>query len=223
MAIVVIISDRENTHKLTMNAGTFTLGRSSSCHVSLVDPMVSGKHLTLALNQDNRVVVKDLHSSNGTFLNGSKVGESIVELDDEITVGDVRIWIDESSLTSQERNFHGRATQKTKLKFIDLGQELSNTNSGINQPLTNSEISISMKFKPSDLEEKAKKEKKKKKESPVNDHPQVETLTKEEFKQQTRSIKISREGATRSTSFSTKNDEKGRESLGSKIKNLWKK
>lgn len=223
MPIIVIISDRENTHKLTMDEGTFTLGRSSSCHISLVDPMVSGEHLTLSLDAENRVLVKDLHSSNGTFLNGSKVGESVVALDDEITVGDVRIWIDDSALTFQERNVHGRATQKTKLKFIDLGQEITNSGMGKSGPNTKSEISISMKFKPSDLEEPEEKEKKVK--PIVNDLDGLETVSKKEFEEQqeNRKIKISREGAKAAPKVSTKNSQKESTTIGSKLKNLWKK
>ncbi|MBT7608921.1 MAG: FHA domain-containing protein [Bacteriovoracaceae bacterium] len=214
MSIVLIISDREHTHKLTLKGGIYTLGRSSSCQVSLVDSMVSGKHLTLNLNDNNRVVVKDLHSSNGTFVNGSKVSESIISVDDEVTAGDVRIWIDESELTPTERNSHCRLTQKTKLRFVDLAKGQSETQDDIKQVVTNSEISISIKFKPTDLKEGS---------APANDHPEVETLSNVEFKQQTRSIKISRDGTTHTNSISTKNDEKNKKSLGSKLKNLWKK
>jgi hypothetical protein len=218
MPIVLIISDSVNTHKLTMSLGSFTLGRSSSCHISLLDPMVSGKHLTISLNLQKRVFIKDLNSSNGTFLNGAKVTDCIVSLEDEVTVGDVRIWIDESCLTTKERAFHGSATQKTKIKFVDLGQDITNSDMGPNNPKTNSDISVSMKFKPRDLEEKKNKER------PNIIQPEVQTVSTKEFNQQddTNLTKIIRD-PTKTSPLATKNEQKEKTSIGYKLKNLWKK
>lgn len=209
MPIVVIISDRENTHKLTLNKGEFTLGRSSSCHVSIKDPMVSGKHCSVSLNDEDRVIVKDLNSSNGTYLNGNKITETSIYIDDEVTIGDVRLWIDPNSLTAQERtNFAERATQKTKLKFINM-REPTNSQVDIDSPqasrstseVTDDDIDLS------------------------GLHPDMQ-LSEPNIKVKANKLKISRHAngeARAAKEIKTKNDEKEKTSIGGKLKGLFKK
>jgi hypothetical protein len=50
-----------------------TLGRSRSASFHLDDAQVSGKHLTLVLNEQGSVIVKDLGSTNGTYIEGRKL------------------------------------------------------------------------------------------------------------------------------------------------------
>src|SRR5688500_16482943 len=65
----------------------FTLGRSSGCDHQVFHPMVSRRHCEIVAEED-RVVVQDLHSSNGTYLNGHRVKEtSVVRDGDEINLG----------------------------------------------------------------------------------------------------------------------------------------
>jgi len=67
------------------------VGRSSGADVPLLDPLVSRHHARLDLD-DGVVYVTDLQSSNGTFLNGSRVGESIeVRPGDRLDVGGAKV------------------------------------------------------------------------------------------------------------------------------------
>ena len=62
----------------------FTLGRSSSCDHQIIHPMVSRKHCAIA-PVEGGVEILDLHSSNGTYVNGRRVEEKEVVHDgDEI-------------------------------------------------------------------------------------------------------------------------------------------
>src|SRR5262245_4145787 len=62
------------------------LGRSSSCDRQVHHPMVSRKHCEL-VQADEGVKIQDLHSSNGTYVNGHRVKESAVLHDgDEINL-----------------------------------------------------------------------------------------------------------------------------------------
>jgi pSer/pThr/pTyr-binding forkhead associated (FHA) protein len=77
----------------------FILGRSSSCDFQVVHPMVSRKHCEL-VPADDGVKVLDLHSSNGTYVNGHRVWETEVVHDgDEIHLACVsyRVAVDPSS------------------------------------------------------------------------------------------------------------------------------
>ena len=60
--------------------GATILGRSSDCHVTIEDPLVSRHHARIVLEGD-RAVVYDLASRNGVKVNGSSVKDP-VELKD---------------------------------------------------------------------------------------------------------------------------------------------
>ena len=237
MPIVVIVSDRENTHKLTLNESEFTLGRSSSCHISIKDPMVSGKHCTVGLNENNRVIVKDLDSSNGTYLNGSKIMETSISIDDEVTIGEVRIWIDPNSLTPQERtSFNERVTQKTKLKFVDM-REATNSSVGIKLPDEDEEDEESSSGVPEVTDDDIDTSGLHKRESDDSDGPRfksdmdinIESLGGENSKRMraeaARLSRTSREGKGpgKADRLITKNDKKEKSTIGGKLKGLFKK
>jgi pSer/pThr/pTyr-binding forkhead associated (FHA) protein len=71
-----------------------TIGRDRSCELALVDVEVSRKHARLDA-QGGIVFVRDLESSNGTFLNGRRL-DNAVELreGDEIDVGTTRLIVE---------------------------------------------------------------------------------------------------------------------------------
>jgi pSer/pThr/pTyr-binding forkhead associated (FHA) protein len=65
----------------------FLLGRSSACDHQIYHPMVSRRHCEL-MQDDSAVAIHDLHSSNGTYVNGHRVKEQVELHDgDEINLG----------------------------------------------------------------------------------------------------------------------------------------
>ena len=74
--ILVIAAGGEWEHE----AGDLTFGRDSSANVTLADPLVSRIHARLRVQHSGQVIIEDLHSSNGVFVNGSKVSRPSVEL-----------------------------------------------------------------------------------------------------------------------------------------------
>jgi len=65
----------------------FTLGRRPTNAVELKDPKVSGVHAELVL-EDGRPVLRDLGSTNGTFLEGKRVEEVVLSHGDRVQLGD---------------------------------------------------------------------------------------------------------------------------------------
>lgn len=67
------------------------IGRQADCDVSLTQSRkVSRKHCCLA-QVNNRIMARDLGSTNGIYLNGTRVKrECRVRLGDELTIGDLR-------------------------------------------------------------------------------------------------------------------------------------
>jgi adenylate cyclase len=67
------------------------LGRSTTATVRLTDREVSRKHSQIDL-QGDRFILRDLGSSNGTFLNGKRIGDSAPLADgDEVVIGTSRM------------------------------------------------------------------------------------------------------------------------------------
>lgn len=105
MVIKVKVYESENVHELILDKSIKTIGRSSSCDIKLTDDHVSGKHLAFKKTEQGKVVVKDLGSTNGTFLNQSSISESLLRINDVLTIGpNIKISIDSGSLSSFERS-----------------------------------------------------------------------------------------------------------------------
>ncbi len=80
-------ADNLQTFELKMGV-TQVVGRAPTSDVPVFDPTISRRHAELVAN-DKGVDVKDLGSSNGTFLNGSRVETCTVSAGDTITFGKV--------------------------------------------------------------------------------------------------------------------------------------
>ena len=66
--------------------GKITVGRESKCEITIKDPLVSRKHCEIdVFNGTARV--KDLGSSNATFVNGDSIDTADLSPGDELSVG----------------------------------------------------------------------------------------------------------------------------------------
>jgi len=71
-----------------LNQKTFYIGRASSFGKFEQDPEISRKHLLVKLNDTGQVFIEDQGSTNGSFLNGSRItGMHLVAPGDEVKVG----------------------------------------------------------------------------------------------------------------------------------------
>jgi len=80
---------------ITLRAGKLYLGRSPECELAISDPAVSRRHARLWVNS-TQVVVEDLGSQNGVYVNGARIHSPCV-----LQAGDVmRICTHELELVS---------------------------------------------------------------------------------------------------------------------------
>jgi pSer/pThr/pTyr-binding forkhead associated (FHA) protein len=64
------------------------VGRSRQCEIPIEDDTVSSNHARIEISaQTQRIVVTDLNSSNGTFINGSRVNSAQVQVGDTLRFG----------------------------------------------------------------------------------------------------------------------------------------
>lgn len=74
------------------------LGRADNCDVKILDDFISSKHARIVY-QDDCYWLEDLHSLNGTYLNGAKISEPTAIADgDTIRVGGVSFLVCEVDL-----------------------------------------------------------------------------------------------------------------------------
>ena len=66
----------------------FTIGSDSNCNLVIRDKTVSGVHCELEKLDDGTVAIKDLDSSNGTFINDRRIRKTILSESDELQLGD---------------------------------------------------------------------------------------------------------------------------------------
>jgi FHA domain-containing protein len=69
------------------------IGRHLDCDVVLNDPSVSRRHARLVFRHE-RWVLQDLASTNGTLVNGVRVGRCELRPGDQLVVGTARLQID---------------------------------------------------------------------------------------------------------------------------------
>ena len=73
---------------------TIVVGRAVTSDIPVYDPTVSRRHAELSL-VDGGVRVQDLGSSNGTFVNGTRIGQTVVSGGDVVTFGKVAFKVQE--------------------------------------------------------------------------------------------------------------------------------
>jgi adenylate cyclase len=89
------LSAATGTQTIELPAGRAVLvGRAATSDVPIYDPTISRRHAELAL-APNGVQVRDLGSSNGTFLNGSRITEATGVDGDVVTFGKVAFHVRE--------------------------------------------------------------------------------------------------------------------------------
>ena len=72
--------------------GALVLGRSPGCDLPVLDPTISRRHAELAPGPDG-IAVRDLESSNGTFVNGTRVTTGRLVDGDLVTFGKVTFQV----------------------------------------------------------------------------------------------------------------------------------
>ena len=82
MTLTTLVNGVRETRELA--EGPYIIGRGASCRIRFDDPAVSDRHAILTVRGD-RAILEDLHSANGTFVNGEQVDQS-VDLDSGMVV-----------------------------------------------------------------------------------------------------------------------------------------
>ncbi|AMV35005.1 Sporulation kinase A [Pirellula sp. SH-Sr6A] len=86
MAVITVVRGVRAGHQFTLQEGAKRIGRDSQCEIHLSDSETSRNHAVIEF-REGQYWIRDLGSSNGTFINDQRVSESKLTSGDRIQIG----------------------------------------------------------------------------------------------------------------------------------------
>jgi diguanylate cyclase (GGDEF)-like protein len=137
---LIIRSSNEELQEYILKPGKNILGRDDNSNVVLHDNAASAFHAEIDYDQtNNTITIRDLESTNGTFVNGKRIYTTqVLQHEDQIRIGFCIITIIQPESHSDLRSFARRAKTKVTSELIlesidhygvllhDVGQRLVN-------------------------------------------------------------------------------------------------
>ncbi len=93
MAKLVILTQGLTGRAHELNVDRTTIGRVDDNLFQIAEPSVSSHHCEVHL-RGNEVLIRDLNSTNGTFINGEKIAESVLKPGQTLRLGNVELKLD---------------------------------------------------------------------------------------------------------------------------------
>jgi len=92
MAKLVVLSAGFNGRTHDLNVDKTTIGRVEDNTFQIADPSVSSHHCEIVLRGTD-VVIHDLGSTNGSFINGEKISESVLKPGQTLKLGQIELQL----------------------------------------------------------------------------------------------------------------------------------
>ena len=93
MARLLIKTAGVENQLIELKLGTNRIGRSPNSDFQIVHPTISGFHCELILTEGG-VKLRDLDSTNGTFVNGKRVREVTLATGQTVRLGDIELFVE---------------------------------------------------------------------------------------------------------------------------------
>lgn len=90
MAKIIILHDGQVERQVPLSKERISLGRHSQNDIVLAHPTVSGRHAAIVTILDDSFL-EDLHSTNGTYVNGHRIGKHFLQDKDIIRLAKVEM------------------------------------------------------------------------------------------------------------------------------------
>ena len=90
---LIVLYPQAQFKQIPLETGTVILGRGQDAGIRLDDELVSRKHCSITFDGKS-VIVKDLGSTNGTYVDGQPVNELVLEPDNRLQIGKMVLKID---------------------------------------------------------------------------------------------------------------------------------
>ena len=96
MAKLVILNQGMTGRTFELNVDRTTVGRVEDNTFQIADASVSSRHAEILL-QGSELLIRDLNSTNGTFINGEKISEAVLKSGQTLRFGQVELKIDDGA------------------------------------------------------------------------------------------------------------------------------
>jgi pSer/pThr/pTyr-binding forkhead associated (FHA) protein len=141
--ILKVLVGKSTGKEIAIPAPRFLIGRSNDCHLRPKSDSISRNHCTILTRKD-RVMVRDLNSRNGTFVNGERISDDAQIRDgDQLQVGklEFQVIVKKSSktkakeanpkeLSSEERGAETRDAKAQDSKTREASEANGSARSG---------------------------------------------------------------------------------------------
>jgi diguanylate cyclase (GGDEF)-like protein len=88
---LIQISGRETGQMHNLTGRTVKIGRDPAAEIPVDDPHVSRNHAEIVYESPDRIVIRDLGSTNGVFVNGTRISEQALVDGDKVLIG-IRVY-----------------------------------------------------------------------------------------------------------------------------------
>ena len=132
MAKLVILTQGLTGRAHELNVDRTTIGRVEDNLFQIGEPSVSSHHCEVHL-RGNEVLIRDLNSTNGTFINGEKIAESVLKPGQTLRLGNVELKLDAPGAAAAPATGAAPAPPKKQVEatmVIPRGVSLSELESG---------------------------------------------------------------------------------------------
>jgi pSer/pThr/pTyr-binding forkhead associated (FHA) protein len=136
MAKLVILTQGLNGRAHELNVDRTTIGRVEDNLFQIAEPSVSSHHCEVHLHGDE-VLIRDLNSTNGTFINGEKITESTLKPGQTLRLGNVELKLDTPGAAGAPAPGAAPAPAKRQVEatmVIPRGVSMSELESGGRRP-----------------------------------------------------------------------------------------
>lgn len=91
-AALVLLRDRGERRRFALVGDVTTVGRSEGCDLRIPLGEISRKHCSI-VKSDDALLIQDIGSSNGTFVNGKRIREAALRAGDQVRIGSLRFIV----------------------------------------------------------------------------------------------------------------------------------
>ena len=122
MPRLVVLSEGLTGRSHELKAEKTTVGRIEDNTFQIPDPSVSSHHCEVIL-KGNDVVIRDLNSTNGTFINGQQITEATLKPSQILRLGQVEVRLEgDQAGTPKKMTLDHTQVVPQGIKFEELGQ-----------------------------------------------------------------------------------------------------
>jgi hypothetical protein len=97
MARLRVTSEDSDFRTIELRLGANQLGRGTHVHFQVIHPTVSANHCEIVLSE-NTIAVRDLGSTNGTFINGQRIEQGFLRPGDLLRLGDFEMSLESADI-----------------------------------------------------------------------------------------------------------------------------